>query len=269
MSIRGMRRIVVGALSLLILSSWGLRAQETGVPAGGSGAVADGRLAPATVDGAARVAGPVVFLADNTGRLGRLDLGTRAVTVIGRMAAVMNDIAFCPGGALFGISAQSLYRINTATAAIIRIGSYGRPALNSLVCNSAGSLFAGAFTQTKLYRLNRLNGAKTALSGIAAQSAGDLVFHETKLFLSTRQKELANLNKVTGAVITRKPHGIVDLFGLVSTGVDKLYGFAFTKAYRFVENADGPTGQSVLLFDFANKGLTKIFGASFNGNFQS
>ena len=62
-------------------------------------------------------------------------------------------------------------------------------------------------------------------------------------------------------------YNIADMWGLVSTGTNKLYGFAVNKAYKFTENAQGPTGATTVVFNFANKGLSKTAGASFNGNF--
>jgi hypothetical protein len=53
-------------------------------------------------------------------------------------------------------------------------------------------------------------------------SAGDLSFHENSLFLTSVDKKLMNINKSNGAPISSKLHNITDLFGLVSTGTDKL-----------------------------------------------
>jgi hypothetical protein len=55
--------------------------------------------------------------------------------------------------------------------------------------------------------------------------------------------------------------------GLIRVAPNKLYGFALNKAYLFTENAHGPTGATAVVFNFANRGLAKTAGASFNGNF--
>ena len=65
--------------------------------------------------------------------------------------------------------------------------------------------------------------------------------------------------------MSSKPHNIANLFGLVSTGVDRLYGFADTKAYKLDRN-----GGRITLRDFTRSGVLQgINGAAYNGNFQS
>ena len=56
--------------------------------------------------------------------------------------------------------------------------------------------------------------------------------------------------------------GIKDLFGLVSPSPDELDAFAFDKAYRY-----DAALQTTASFSFAGKGLGKILGAAFDGNF--
>jgi hypothetical protein len=117
----------------------------------------------------------------------------------------------------------------------------------------------------QLYELNAGNAQATVVGNTGSfRSAGDLTYHETGLFLSSKDKKLVKLNKATGAVLSSKTHGITDLFGLVSTGTNKLYGFAATSAYKLNEDTGGKT----LLFNFAGKGLQQIYGAACNGNFQ-
>lgn len=247
------------------------RAQEMG------GAPPSAELSPATVPSAATIApmaapapGAKVWLVDQSGQLGVLDMGTRTVTKKGNRGTVLTDIAFCPGGALYGISFNGLYIVNPNTGVRTRIGhGYSGPATNSLVCSASGTLLAGSNTQGRLYRLNRSTGTATALGGSAPLSAGDLAYHEGGLYLTTKDKRLAKLNKSTGAVLSATSDQITDLWGLVSLGTDKLYSFAGTNVYKFNENAAGPTGRPPLQFSFAGKGLGKIYGAAYNGNFQS
>ena len=217
--------------------------------------------------------GPKVYLADRTGTLGTLDLGNGTVKVIGPLRTnassariIMTDIAFCPGGALYGITFERVYRINASTARVTLIGSHGVSGLNALVCSSAARLYGSSVNYGRLYRVSTSTGATTLLGATGSfKSAGDLSYHENSLFLTSTDKKLVKLNKSNGAPLANKLHNIVDLFGLVSTGTNKLYGFAGTKAYKLNED----TGAKTQLFDFKNKGLQQIFGAAFNGNFQS
>jgi hypothetical protein len=214
---------------------------------------------------AGTVAGPKVFVTDNYARLGTVDLGTRAVRIIGDMPSFLTDIAFCPGGVLYGIDFTQLFRINPTNAQRTLVGNLGVNDMNALVCNAAGTLLGEGFGHTTLYRISRTSGRATAVGSTAPfKSAGDLAYHEGSLFLSSTDKKLVKLNKTTGAPLSSKLHNITDLFGLVSTGTNKLYGFAGTKVYLMNED----TGGSKALFDFAGKGMGLTQGAAFNGNFQ-
>lgn len=257
-------RVLVVAAMAALMSIPVVHAQQVGT-------VPEAAVPPAVVPSgsttaaAAAASGPVVYLADRTGKLGTLDLGSRAVKVIGSMGTAMTDIAFCKNGTLYAITFTRLYRINASTAKATLIGSHGVSGLNALVCNAANQLFAHSDTIAKLYRLNAGNATATIVGNTGSfKSAGDLSFHEGALFLTSKDKKLVKLNKATGAVLSSKTHGITDLFGLVSTGTDKLYGFAATNAYKLNED----NGAKTLLFSFSGKGLQQIYGAAFNGNFQ-
>lgn len=214
---------------------------------------------------AAAPSGPKALLADRTGKLGTIDLGNGAIKIIGATGRPLTDIAYCKNGTLYGITFSQLFRINPATAKATLVGNHGVSGLNALVCNAANQLLAHSTSINKLYRLNSANARATLVGTTASlRSAGDLTYHENALFLSTTDKKLVKLNKANGAVLSTKSHGITDLFGLVSTGTNKLYGFAGTKAYKLNEDTGGKTQ----LFSFAGKGLQQIFGATYNGNFQ-
>lgn len=221
--------------------------------------------------------GPVIWVADVLGRLGTVNLGSGAVSVKGFMkngsrTVVMTDIAFCPGGALYGItfgSDRRLYRITTTTnPRATPIGSHGQSGLNALVCDAAGQLFAHSFNTARLFKVNKSTGATTVVGSTGSvRSAGDLAFHEGGLFLTNTTKGLTKLNARSGAVLSTRLHNVRDMFGLVSTATNRLYGVAGTKIYLFAENAAGPTGAVSVARDFTGRGLGATFGAAFNGNF--
>ena len=52
---------------------------------------------------------PVMHVDDSSGILGRVDVATGSVSVIGNMGVVMTDIAFNPTGQLFGLSFTGFY----------------------------------------------------------------------------------------------------------------------------------------------------------------
>ena len=254
------RVLVAAALALLAGGPSG-RAQQLGpVPQTAAPAAA-----PAAAEAAAAASGPKALLSDRSGKLGTIDLGNGAIRIIGSTGKALTDIAYCRNGTLYGISFSQLFRINPSTAQATLIGSHHVSGLNALVCNAANQLLAHSTSVSRLYPLNAANAAATLLGTTGSlRSAGDLTYHENALFLSTSDRKLARLNKANGAVLGTKSHGITDLFGLVSTGTNKLYGFAGTSAYRLNEDTGGRT----LLFNFSGKGLQQIYGAAYNGNFQ-
>jgi len=226
-----------------------------------------------------RAPGPKIFIADARGQLATVDSGNGAIAIRGFLkegatTRVLDDIAFCPDGTLFGIrrnTPRALYAINpnSAPPALTSRGLHNITELNALVCNADGVLFAHTAAFTRLYRLNKANGSAVLVGNTGSEkSDGDLSFHENGLFLTTLDNQLAKLNKTSGAVLSVRLHNITDMFGLVSLGVNQLYGFAGTKMYLFTENAGGPTGATMVRFDFTGRGLVRINGASFNGNFQ-
>jgi hypothetical protein len=261
-------RYLAAALAGVALAALSAKAQQVN-DLGVDASVPDATLAPASRLAAA--AGPKIYLADRTGKLGTLELGTKAVKVVGNMGVVMTDIAFCPGGTLYAITFSRLYRVNATNATKAAVGNgFGSLELNALTCNASGQLFAHSNTQAKLYKLNRSTGKATVVGSTGSyRSDGDLALHEGGLFLTSTNNRLVKLNKASGAVVSAKTYSLNDMFGLVSTGTDKLYGFAGTNAYRLLENATGPTGGKTLLFGFSGKGLQQIYGAAYNGNFQN
>ena len=257
------RVTALGGLFTLVLSTtWAQSPEEVGPDV-----ETVGTTAPAVPSDQSAEAGPKAFLADIDGKLGTLDLGNGAVNVIGSTGKFMTDIAFCPGGTLYGIfNFNKLYRINTSNAQKTLIGNT-TVTLNALVCSSAGKLLAMGPNSTNLFQVNRNTGKATSIGNTTFRSAGDLAFHEGKLYLTSTTRRLVNLNPANGAPQGSVAHNITDLWGLVSAGTNKLYGFAFNRAYLFTENAQGPTGATIQVSNFANKGLAKTAGASLNGPF--
>jgi hypothetical protein len=275
------RQGLIGAIGLLALVSCGagaLAQQPLGLPI--PSATVPPRIVPPQVIGP-RVPEPpaTIFLADQRGFLGTIAISTGALRRIGELSAgpgkprlLMTDIAFCPGGALYGITDTQFHRINPATARTTLIGSHGVRGLNALVCNARGELLAHSFLGTRLHFLDKATGRsiRSVATG-SFKSAGDLAYHKFKrdievgLFLTSLDEKLVKLNKVTGVPISRKLHGIANMFGLVSTGIGRLYGFADTVAYKLDQN-----GPSTMLWDFTRSGVLQgINGAAYNGNFQS
>ena len=68
--------------------------------------------APNAAAPAKPVSGATVYLVDQSGNLGTLDLGTRAVHVIFNTHQHLTDIAFSPTGKLYAVSFKLLFQID-------------------------------------------------------------------------------------------------------------------------------------------------------------
>lgn len=244
------------------------RAQEAGALPD-SAPAAEQKTSPA----AAPAAGPQVYLADSSGKVGVLDLGNGNVRVLGSAGVILTDIAFAPGNRLFGISFTHLYRVDPATGRATRIGrGLGVRGMNALACPSERQCLGYEFNRTTLYAIDTATGRARALgSNGRIVSAGDLVFFERKLYLSATGSPansnglFAQLNPANGQVIgTPVNHRTGDLWGLIASGNRRLFGFSNTTAYKF----NPVTGGRTLVRNFGGQGLGKINGAAFNGYFN-
>lgn len=206
-------------------------------------------------------AAPLLWVSDEVGKLGNIDIDSGAVNVVGDMGHTMEDLAFAPDGTLYGLTSDALYRINTDTAETTLVGETGIFA-SSLVFNTVGDLFAASRT---LYNIDSNTGAATEVGagGYAYSSSGDLAYANNELYLtSTGGDNLVIVDQKTGygSLITNLR--VSGLFGLASidAGDDMLYGVSGTDVYTINTMLDGEIG---LLFGFGGKGLGNVYGADF------
>ena len=152
--------------------------------------------------------------------------------------------------------------------------------------NSADEAFSAGVNTGKLYRIDVANGKASVIGKVNGySSAGDLTFYNDTLLLSgykgagsigpSTPNYLVTLNEKTGAVIgPQVALATRDIFGLVSTGKNELYGFgivgtntAAPALYQIV-----PTGsvghRDILLKNLTGTGLGQIYGAAYDGNYQ-
>jgi hypothetical protein len=217
-------------------------------------------LALLGVDAGLAHAVPVMHVDDSGGNLGKVDVATGAVSVIGHMAVTMTDIAFNPAGQLFGISFTGFYSINPTTAAVTFIGNHSVPGGNALVFAPDGTLYAAGFSSTSLFTINPATGAGTSLGSISAASGGDLAFNGGELFLATTANQLLHIdlaNLAASAVVG--PFGVSGVFGLATGDNGVLYAVAGTNVY----SVDTTTGAATNPVDFGGHGLFSANGQSF------
>jgi len=203
-------------------------------------------------------AAPVLWLGDSAGLLGTVDVGTGNVNVIGNMGTTMTDIAFDPSGNLWGITFNSLYKIDKTTATSTFVGNLGA-SVNSLVFNSSGVLYTA---NSSLYTVNTTTGAANLVGngGTAYGSSGDLAFVGGDLFLSSAPGDnLVKLNTSNGTGSLIGNIGFSGVFGLASPNGTDLFGMSGVN----VLSIDSVSGSGISILNYSGQGLGTAFGTAF------
>jgi len=207
---------------------------------------------------------PILWVGDTLGNLGKVDVATGNVDLIGDMGHVMTDIAFDSSGNLFGITFNSLYSIDTYTATSTLIGNHTLGgAKNSLVFGSDNTLYAA---NSSLYSLNIGSGASTLIGGGGGySSSGDLAFIGDDLFLSstdgTGNDRLFLLDETTGIGTDVGSIGFSAVYGLSTDNNIDLYGVTGTS----ILDINTATGLGSSLVSYGGNGLEAAYGSAFYG----
>jgi hypothetical protein len=128
------------------------------------------------------IAGPILWVDDSNREIGKVDVATGQVTLVGNAGVVLTDIGFDPHGNLFGVSFTTFYSVNQNTGVATAIGSLGTTDANALVFSSAGTPYAIGFGSDKLYTINTGTGSATSIGHVSGfASGGDLAFHDGTL----------------------------------------------------------------------------------------
>lgn len=172
---------------------------------------------------------------DGSGALFTVDLrdGTTPI-FLGRMGAVMFDMAFDAAGQLYGIDGTSgLYTVG------VRFDRANRPQVtttfrgdlqvfaNALEFRDDGTLFAAGYHS--VYTVNVTNGVATRVFTLPSQyaSAGDLDFDaDGNLYLTTTSGSLIHIDPSLSRWEDLGSTGVGDLFGLVFSPEGTLSGFS-------------------------------------------
>jgi hypothetical protein len=226
---------------------------------------------------ASSAAGPTIYVTDAQGHLATVTLGTYAVHIIGSEGVVLTDIGFDPkNGELYGLSFSSFYRVNAKTGKATFIGNLGISDANALVFDGQGVAYTEGVNSSELYTIDVSTGRVKAVGSTSPyKSAGDLTFYNSGLVLSgytgsltsTTPDTLVLLNPSNGKVLAWSKLDIANLFGIVCTAKDTLYGFAGTSVYQLFPGQTEVSKRSVLLKSLSGKGLAKIYGAAYDGYF--
>ncbi len=181
--------------------------------------------AAALVLAGAAQAGPLLYLSTTTNQLGTVDSTTGAVSFIGNTSVFLSDIAFDSSGQLWGISFGALYKVDKDTAATTLVGNLGSVSgtANALVFGADGTLYMAGNT---LYTVNTGTGAASAIGSIGFQSAGDLAFVGSTLFMAASSSDLISIDVATGAGTAVGAMGVSNVFGLATPDNVNLFGVA-------------------------------------------
>jgi hypothetical protein len=201
-------------------------------------------------------AGPVLWVNDDVGVLGKVDVATGNVTIVGNSGVVLTDIGFDTAGNLFGVSFNRFYSVDKTSGLATSIGLLGNNDMNALVFSSTGTAYAMGNSSDVVYTVDVGTGAATN-SGNAGgfASGGDLAFHGGNLYLASTSNDLVDVALGTAV----GPFGVSSVFGLANGDDNVLYAVAGTKVY----SVDVVTGAATYILDYSGKGLGNANGQAF------
>jgi hypothetical protein len=111
----------------------------------------------------------IVYVSRPFDAFGTVDLTTGAYTNIGTTSVQLNALTFAPNGTLYAMGSDNvLYQVNTATAALTKVGATGTFfGVTTLAARGDGALFGtDAFTNGPggfVYSVNAATGTATSI----------------------------------------------------------------------------------------------------------
>ncbi|MBN1362313.1 MAG: DUF3160 domain-containing protein [Sedimentisphaerales bacterium] len=199
-----------------------------------------------------------LYVVDESGVLGTVDVPSGTVTVIGDTGLILTDIAFDPQGKLFGLSLDVLYEIDSATGEPNYIGLHGVPQANALVAGADGTLYAAGSGGTWLYTVDPNSARATPWRDIGFYAWGDMAFLDGALYLTAQGNDLVRLDLADGG-----PARLVGSFGPLNLyGLDTLDGTLYGTAGTSLYAIDPNTGAATEVCDYAGQGLAAAWGAT-------
>ena len=203
------------------------------------------------------------LLSTSTSEIGTIDPTTGVFSPLANASISYNDIAFAPNGDLFGVSFNSLYKVDPATGNSSWIGSLGTSTnLKSLAFTSSGNLYAAG--NSEFYSINTNTGAASLVANISGfKSSGDLLYDDASgRFLATSDapypiKDSLYSIGLSGDATVIGDVGFNSVWGLaVANGT--LYGYTSNRLQIIINPTTG-----VGKFDRVVTGTTsQIYGAT-------
>lgn len=213
------------------------------------------------------VAGTAEIFIHDASKLGRLDVATGGITVVGNLArargsAVFTDIAFAPDGDLWGITFTDVYQIDPITAGTTHVGSHNVNGANSLTFGEDGRLFAASHSRSNLYEIDLDTGLGIDLGNMGYASSGDMALLDGVLYMTARGSSLDRLVRVDtenpGASQLVGGLPMSEAYGMVPSDEDGL--LVLSKGQLFQVNP--VTASTSGLLSYAGQGFSSVYGAA-------
>jgi hypothetical protein len=145
----------------------------------------------------------------------------------------ITDLAWCPGGRLFGVSYDRLFAIIQSTGLAVEIANHGRIGANALTCDPNGNLYMGA--GASLYRF-AADKSSNVFVGAATNGrySGDIAFNKAGKLYATlvganSSDVLVEVNPQNGGTRSIGNVGFANVWGITFVG-DTLYGLTTSSA---------------------------------------
>ncbi len=203
------------------------------------------------------------LLSTSASEIGSIDPTTGIFSPLANASTSYNDIASAPNGDLFGVSLNSLYKVDPATGNSSRIGSLGiSTKMESLAFTSSGNLYAAG--NAGFYSINTETGAASLVANIPGfKSSGDLLYDDASgRFLATSDapyptKDFLYSIGLSGDATVIGNVGFDSVWGLaIANGT--LYGYTSNRLQIIINPTTG-----IGTFDRAVTGTaSQIYGAT-------
>ncbi len=189
----------------------------------------------------------VLYYSAANGQIGKLDPTTGAETIIGNPGIAFYDIAVAPNGSLYGVTGNNLlYKIDATNGKATSIGGLGIGGdfINSLVSDQNGTLYGVSGNNGHLYSINSSSGEASQVGDFGnVASAGDLLYYNNALYLSTTDGHLLKYDLSSGSssgsvsvVISSMP---ADIYGLGRYGDGVIYAIEGTGTVYSIDLGSG------------------------------
>ncbi len=137
---------------------------------------------------------PIMYVHDSSGTLGKVDVESGNVEVVGSMGTVLTDIAFNSSGELYGVSFTGLYSIDPETATTTFIGKHSISGANALVFSEDGTLYSAGSSTSSLFTIDTMTGSSSLIGDMGFYSGGDLAFNGDNFYLASSSNTLVDID---------------------------------------------------------------------------